>query len=169
MPSKKKTTCFHSSGNQIKILSLNHFFFYFPSHSSLFFARAFRTQIPTSDPSTAPAAPSSSPLTNGNDVPPKTEDNLVGILKNGTASPAALTNGLDKGVNGADASDPSRESNAPAHNGIIRRNSSNSSLRQFVNSTTPLIEEKPDEEEEKDQNLSEDNDDEDLSENPVRT
>lgn len=163
MPSKKQPA-FTPVAIKLKFCHLTIFLSSIFRLILLFCLRVPLAQIPASDPSTAAAAPSS-PLTNANDGPPKTEDNLVGILKNGTASPA-LTNGLDKGANGngADASDPSRE---PAHNGVIRRNSSNSSLRQFVNSTTPLIEEKPDEE--KDQSSSEDNDDEDLSENPVRT
>lgn len=51
--------------------------------------------------------------------------------------------------------------------GVQRRNSNTPSLRQFINSASPLIEEASDEE--KDDKVSDEDDDEDaeLSENPV--
>lgn len=108
--------------------------------------------------------------TNANDVP-KSDDNLVGILKNGPPT-AALTNGVTTAP--VDADIPREPTSAPpALNGVIRRNSSTASLRQFVNSASPLIEEASDEEDDDDNDNDADNDansndEEDLSENPVR-
>lgn len=108
-------------------------------------------QIPTSDPS----------ATSPNDTT-KSDENIVGILKN--SSTASLTNGPEK-VNG-DVDSRDAVPSSPNVNGVVRRNSSTPSLRQFVNSASPLIEEESDEEE-KEQSSSEENDDEGLSENPV--
>lgn len=93
--------------------------------------------------------------------PSKSDDNLVGILKNGAPNPT-LANGVEKTVDG--------EPNGPrdgALNGIIRRNSSTPSLRQFVNSASPLIEEEPDAEEKEEESSNEENEEEGFSENPV--
>lgn len=101
-------------------------------------------------------------------------DNLVGILKNGTPSTALVNGAL-----GGDADIPREPSNAaPALNGVIRRNSSTASLRQFVNSASPLIEEASDEEDNDDSDdddnngagddkVQNSNDEDELSENPV--
>lgn len=109
-------------------------------------------QIPTSDPS----------VTSQNDTT-KTDDNLVGILKNG--STPNLTNGVDK-INGDIETRELTPRDMANANVTVRRNSSTPSLRQFVNNASPLIEEESDEEE-KDQNSSGENDYEALSENPV--
>lgn len=79
----------------------------------------------------------------------------MGILKNGSAATTAISdepNGVPSALNG----------------GVIRRNSSTASLRQFVNSASPLIEEASDEEDDDADKDHSSNEDEELSENPVR-
>lgn len=94
--------------------------------------------------------------------PSKGDENLVGILKNGTSNPT-LANGVEKPVDG----EPNGSRDGTP-NGIIRRNSSTPSLRQFVNSASPLIEEEPDDEEkEEEESSNEENEEEGFSENPV--